>query len=92
MKVAKKAINWAWLDGIPYSTLRTAFAISTMEKKFKNDVNFRQPEIGLGSLIVYLRSKLRPSLRMRPIKKKTCKIKTKLIIIIIILIRQINEI
>ena len=35
MKVAKKAINWAWLDGIPYSTLRTAFAISIMEKNLK---------------------------------------------------------
>ena len=27
-KVAKKAMNWAWLDGIPYSTLRIAFDIS----------------------------------------------------------------
>ena len=27
-KVAKNAINWAWLDGIPYSTLSIALEIS----------------------------------------------------------------
>ncbi len=43
--VAKKAMNWAWLEGIPYATKRECVYTSEMRKTNKWIIN---TESGLG--------------------------------------------